>query len=64
MALGMVLGNVIIYAFGLLWLGSLIGWDKPILQYGMTPFLIGDLIKVVFAVALVPMIWKRVNRKT
>jgi len=64
MALGMVLGNVIIYAFGLAWLGSLIGWEKPILQYGMTPFLIGDLIKIVFAVALVPMIWKRVNKKS
>lgn len=64
MALGMVLGNVIIYAFGLAWLGTLIGWDKPILQYGMTPFLIGDLIKIAMAVALVPMIWKRVNRKS
>ena len=30
MALGMILGNAIIYAFGLAWLGSLIGWDKPV----------------------------------
>ena len=45
------------------WLGALIGWDKPVLQYGMIPFLVGDLIKIVIAVALVPMIWKRVNRK-
>lgn len=63
MALGMVIGNVIIYALGLAWLGALIGWDKPVLQYGMIPFLVGDLIKIVIAVALVPMIWKRVNRK-
>ncbi len=63
MALGMILGNAIIYAFGLAWLGSLIGWDKPVLQYGMTPFLVGDLIKIAIAVALVPMIWKRVNHK-
>ena len=63
MALGMILGNAIIYAFGLAWLGSLIGWDKPVLQYGMIPFLAGDLIKIAIAVALVPMIWKRVNRK-
>jgi biotin transport system substrate-specific component len=63
MVLGMILGNAIIYAFGLAWLGSLIGWDKPVLQYGMTPFLVGDLIKIAIAVALVPMIWKRVNHK-
>jgi biotin transport system substrate-specific component len=63
MALGMILGNAIIYAFGLAWLGSLIGWDKPVLQYGMTPFLVGDLIKIAIAVALVPMFWKRVNHK-
>jgi biotin transport system substrate-specific component len=63
MALGMVLGNAIIYAFGLAWLGSLIGWDKPVLQYGMIPFLVGDLIKIAIAVVLVPMIWKSVNNK-
>ncbi len=63
MALGMVIGNAIIYALGLAWLGSLIGWDKPVLQYGMVPFLVGDLIKIAIAVALVPTIWKLVNRK-
>lgn len=63
MALGMILGNAIIYALGLAWLGTLIGWDKPVLQLGMIPFLVGDLIKIAIAVALVPMIWKRVNRK-
>jgi biotin transport system substrate-specific component len=63
MALGMILGNAIIYTFGLAWLGMLIGWDKPVLQYGMTPFLMGDLIKIAIAVVLVPMIWKLVNRK-
>lgn len=63
MALGMVLGNAIIYAFGLVWLGTLIGWDKPVLEYGMIPFMAGDLIKIAIAVVLVPMIWKRVHRK-
>ena len=28
-----------IYIFGLLWLGYLIGWDKPIFNYGAHPFL-------------------------
>ncbi len=62
MALGMVLGNLIIYAFGLAWLGSLIGWDKPILQLGLYPFLIGDLIKIALAVGLMPMLWKYLKR--
>ena len=35
-----------IYIFGLLWLGSLIGWDKPIFQFGAQPFLLAELFKM------------------
>jgi biotin transport system substrate-specific component len=35
-----------IYLFGALWLGTLIGWDKPILQLGVTPFLLAELFKI------------------
>ena len=35
-----------IYIFGLLWLGFLIGWDKPILQLGAIPFLLAELFKM------------------
>ena len=35
-----------IYLFGVLWLGSLIGWDKPILELGVTPFLLAELFKI------------------
>ena len=35
-----------IYLFGVLWLGTLIGWDKPILELGVTPFLIAELFKI------------------
>ena len=31
---------------GIMWLGSLIGWDKPIIQLGVTPFLLAELLKV------------------
>ena len=54
----MVVGNAVIYACGLIWLGSVVGWDKPILAWGMTPFLLGDLAKVLIAAALLPSIWK------
>ena len=35
-----------IYLFGVLWLGTLIGWDKPILELGVTPFLLAELLKI------------------
>ena len=35
-----------IYFFGVLWLGNLIGWDKPILELGVTPFLLAEFFKI------------------
>jgi len=35
-----------IYLFGVLWLGTLIGWDKPILELGVMPFLLAELFKI------------------
>ena len=35
-----------IYLFGVLWLGTLIGWDKPILELGVKPFLLAELFKI------------------
>ena len=35
-----------IYLFGVLWLGTLIGWDKPIFEWGVTPFLLAELFKI------------------
>ena len=36
-----------IYFFGLLWLGTLIGWEKPIIALGAQPFIIAEVFKVV-----------------
>ena len=36
----------IIYILGILWLGNLIGWDKPILELGLKPFLFAELFKI------------------
>ena len=57
-AAAMFIGNVVIYAPGLLWLGSVVGWDKPILAWGLTPFLTGDALKIVLAAVLMPALWK------
>lgn len=62
MALAMLIGNIAIYAPGLTWLGLLYGWDKPILAWGLTPFLIGDAIKLALAALLLPAAWKLVGR--
>ena len=35
-----------IYLFGTLWLGILIGWDKPVFQLGVAPFLLAELFKI------------------
>ncbi len=61
-ALAMLLGNIAIYVPGLLWLGALFGWDKPILAWGLYPFLIGDAFKLVLAAALMPLAWRAVRR--
>ncbi len=58
----MIIGNIIIYALGLLWLGNLIGWDKPVLQFGMLNFLLGDVVKIIFAAIALPPIVKAIRR--
>ena len=35
-----------IYILGILWLGTLIGWDKPILKLGVLPFLVAEIFKI------------------
>jgi biotin transport system substrate-specific component len=35
-----------IYIFGIFWLGALIGWEKPLFQMGVQPFLLAELFKV------------------
>ncbi|MDQ7069809.1 MAG: biotin transporter BioY [Rhodobacterales bacterium] len=62
MALAMIVGNALIYVPGLLWLGALYGFDKPILAWGLTPFLVGDALKLVLAAVLLPTLWKMVGR--
>ena len=42
----LVIAVSFIYIFGLLWLGFLIGWDKPIFQLGAQPFLLAELFKM------------------
>ena len=44
--LKLILSVSTIYIFGILWLGNLIGWDKPVLELGLVPFLLAELFKI------------------
>ncbi|MGF1594973.1 MAG: biotin transporter BioY [Kiloniellaceae bacterium] len=62
-ALAMLVGNALIYAPGLLWLGTLFGWDKPILEWGLIPFITGDLLKLALVAAGLPLAWKALAKR-
>ena len=47
-----------IYIFGLIWLGTLIGWDKPIFKLGVQPFLLAELFKMLLLLFLTPTLLK------
>jgi biotin transport system substrate-specific component len=71
MALAMLLGNVVLYVPGVAWLHVLVvnglfqpdtyatAWDQT-LVWGLTPYLIGDAMKLALAALLLPGLWKLV----
>ena len=50
-----------IYILGMLWLGGLIGWDKPIFKLGAQPFLLAELFKILLATFAINQI-KKIKR--
>ena len=56
--LALIIGSVLIYIPGIFWLAKLYTWNKPILAWGLTPFLIGDALKILLATLVIPSIWK------
>ena len=72
MALAMLVGNLAIYALGLLWLHHLVAtglfdpekyasaWQQTV-AWGLTPYLAGDALKPALAALLVPGLWKLVG---
>jgi biotin transport system substrate-specific component len=61
MALAMLAGSALIYLPGVLWLGVVHGFDKPILAWGLWPFLPGDALKLALAALLFPAAWRMVG---
>ncbi|MEX2550886.1 MAG: biotin transporter BioY [Nitriliruptoraceae bacterium] len=60
----MVVGNLVIYAFGVTGLALVLGVGLvEALALGAVPFLIGDALKVVLATALLPATWRLVGAR-
>jgi biotin transporter BioY len=59
--LAMLAGEAVLYAFGLSWLTRFVPGDK-VLQTGLYPFIIGDLIKVTAAALILPSGWLLLRR--
>ena len=54
----LIIATSTIYILGLIWLGTLIGWDKPIITLGAKPFLLAEIFKVVLLALITKKILK------
>ena len=50
--LKLILSVFFIYLFGIVWLGILIGWEKPIFKLGFFPFIYAELFKILLLTIL------------
>ena len=54
----LIVATSTIYILGLLWLGTLIGWDKPIFALGAKPFLLAEIFKIIILAIITKQIIK------
>ncbi len=59
----MLIGNVLVYVPGLLWLGYKIESFDNALVFGLYPFIVGDLIKLYVAAIALPGAWAIIGRR-
>ncbi|MCX7956318.1 MAG: biotin transporter BioY [Endomicrobia bacterium] len=59
----MILGNLVIYIFGTLWLLRFVNFDVyKAISVGVMPFIVGDLVKVAVAALVLPFGWKKLEK--
>ena len=60
----MLLGNLVIYAIGMAWLGTYKGilFEVSTLVAGVQPFILGDLTKIAVAAVVLPSAWRIAGR--
>tara|TARA_B100001063_G_scaffold129891_1_gene121401 strand:- start:85 stop:636 length:552 start_codon:yes stop_codon:yes gene_type:complete len=54
----LILSVSTIYILGVLWLGTIIGWEKPIFELGVMPFLLAEIFKISLLTVLSKKIFK------
>ncbi len=60
----MLAGTAVIYVVGVAWLAHDLGIDSTTaMEYGLTPFVVGDAIKLLLAGALMPAAWRFADRR-
>ena len=60
----MLIGTVITFSFGLVWLQQYTGKDWAwTINAGLTPFIVGEVLKIAIAGTSLPILWRLVNRK-
>jgi len=60
----MLIGTITTFSFGLVWLQQYTGesWNWTI-EKGLTPFIVGEVLKIAIAGTSLPAVWRVVNRK-
>ena len=61
MALAMLIADAVVFGMGFAWLASHIGANKAF-AFGVVPFVLGDVVKILLASALVAALWKIIRR--
>ena len=56
--LKLILSVSTIYILGIFWLGVIIGWDKPLIELGVTPFLLAEIFKITLLTILAKKIFR------
>ena len=60
-ALSLLIGSVVIFSFGIIYLGYIIGFEKAVAA-GLLPFIPSELFKIALAVALIPTLHKIIKK--
>jgi biotin transport system substrate-specific component len=59
----MLVGEVIIFSFGVPWLANLVGVPaEKAMELGLYPFVVGEVLKIMVAAALLPAAWRLAGR--
>ena len=59
--LSLLIGSIMIFLIGIIYLGSIIGYEKAIVA-GLLPFIPSELFKIALAVSLIPTIQKIIKK--